>query len=66
MRKLKIHEFVIPAKFPKNTPEIRPVLRLQGKWLKKLGFIPGQFVLVEYCNDKHIIRKAREDVAKPD
>ena len=65
MRKLKIQEFVIPAKFPKSTPGIKPLLRLQGEWLRKLGFMPGQYVIVENREDKLVISKVREQAAKP-
>ncbi|MFH6994521.1 SymE family type I addiction module toxin [Flavobacterium sp. FlaQc-48] len=52
LRKLKIHT--------KYKPGIRtyttiPVVKLEGKWLNKLGFNEGQMVNIEQKNKKLII-----------
>ena len=58
MRKLKVQELIIPAKFPNSMPRTKPYLKLQGNWLGKLGFAPGDYVNILPKDGKLIIEKA--------
>jgi toxic protein SymE len=51
-RKLKIH-----TKFRSRTYDniLIPEIRLEGKWLEKLGFTQGQMVSIEQKKNKLII-----------
>ena len=57
MRKLKIQEFIIPAKTPFASPKVKPVLKLQGNWLHELGFNPGEYVNIIPGQGRLIIEK---------
>ena len=49
-RKLKIHTKYQPRAYRKNTAI--PEIRLEGKWLEKLGFTQGQMVIVTQKKNK--------------
>ena len=57
MRKLKIQEFIIPARIPFTMPKVKPVLRLQGNWLHELGFNPGDYVIITHRQGRLVIEK---------
>lgn len=56
-RKLKIHTKYQTEDY--KTVKI-PIIKLQGKWLKKLGFNEGQMVNIEQKNKKLIITIDKE------
>ena len=58
MRKLKIQEFIVPARNSFTTPKVKPVLKLQGNWLHELGFNPGDYVNITPGQGRLIIEKA--------
>ncbi|MFW5687511.1 MAG: SymE family type I addiction module toxin [Bacteroidota bacterium] len=58
MRKIKIQEFVIPARYPNNKLKVKPVLKLQGDWLQELGFSPGDYVNIVASGGRLIIERA--------
>jgi len=53
-RKLKVYQ--MPGDVPKNIP----CIRLQGRWLEKLGYRPGQAIVVREEETRLIIEKAKE------
>jgi hypothetical protein len=53
-RKLKVYEM------PGSTSRKIPCIRLQGKWLKKLGYKPGQAIVVREEETRLIIEKFTE------
>ena len=57
MRKIKIQEFIIPARTPFAMPKVKPVLKLQGNWLHDLGFNPGDYVNIIPREGRLIIEK---------
>ena len=56
-RKLKIH-----AKFQTRTYNniTVPSIKLEGKWLEKLGFQKGQIVIVEQKKNRLIISRNKD------
>ncbi len=54
-RKLKVYE--MPGDVPKNIP----CIRLQGRWLEKLGYRPGQAIVVREEETRLIIEKAKDN-----
>ncbi|NMB35609.1 MAG: type I toxin-antitoxin system SymE family toxin [Firmicutes bacterium] len=56
-RKLKVYE-MSGATF-RGIPSIR----LQGKWLEKLGYQPGQAITVREDGDRLVIEKSSEEKA---
>ncbi|KUJ59668.1 hypothetical protein AR687_22135 [Flavobacteriaceae bacterium CRH] len=57
LRKLKIHTKHQPSTHKSTTI---PVIKLQGKWLSKLGFKEGQMVNIEQKKNKLIITINKE------
>jgi len=51
---IKLSEFI---KCHRNRDDERlPVLRIEGRWLEKLGFHPRETVVVTYSKDRLVIR----------
>lgn len=48
-RQLKVYKSFRPTSTQRYVSE--PEIRLKGKWLKELGFIPGQSVVVKHENN---------------
>ncbi len=53
-RKLKVYQ--VPGDAPKNIP----CIRLQGRWLEKLGYRPGQAIVVREEKACLVIEKAKD------
>lgn len=53
-RKLKVYQM------PGDVPRSIPCIRLQGRWLEKLGYRPGQTIMVREEASRLIIEKAKE------
>lgn len=54
-RKLKVYE--APGTYASNIP----CIRLQGRWLEKLGYKVGEEIIVGELNGRLVIRPATED-----
>lgn len=50
-RKLKVYEM------PGSSLRVIPSIRLQGKWLEKLGYQPGQEIIIREEGCKLVIEK---------
>jgi len=57
-RKLKVYQA------PGDAPADLPCIRLQGRWLEKLGYHPGQNIVVREEKSRLIIERAEEDKEK--
>ena len=57
-RKLKIHTKHQPRAYSRTIAI--PEIRLEGKWLEKLGFTKGQMVIVTQKKNKLIITPIKE------
>ena len=55
-RKLKVYEA------PTGAADSIPLIRLQGKWLEKLGFETGDMITVREEEGKLIIEHRDEDI----
>ena len=55
-RKLKVYEA------PTGVADSIPLIRLQGKWLEKLGFETGDMITVREEEGKLIIEHRDEDI----
>jgi len=56
-RKLKIHTKLKAGRY---SPTKIPVIKLEGKWLKKLGFNEGQMISVKQQQNKLTITVQKE------
>jgi toxic protein SymE len=48
-RRLKVYQSFRPTASQRFVSE--PEIRLKGKWLKELGFVPGQSIAVKHENN---------------
>lgn len=48
-RQLKVYKSLRPTVHSRYVSE--PEIRLKGKWLKELGFVPGQSIAVKHENN---------------
>lgn len=52
---------ILTVSYVNQNGEDRPLIRLQGKWLGKLGFLPGVKIEVQEVQDGLLIKVREKD-----